>query len=193
MEPSVFVSNGTHTGVYPSPARACVGVFIAVLGWYPLRRILLTVKIAVAMPAFLRGGLHVSWRCLHGYNPGRIFGGGLDFAMGQVHLHGGLGRFWAMPGGRASRERQKGKAGQNKFSHGSISESEIRDADHTANDRHRLCGIVPLQSVSVVKQINGPLVKFFEGPSAECCSTVSIYHSYSSPLSSTSCTGCQTR
>jgi hypothetical protein len=47
--------------------------------------------------------------------------------------------------------------------------------------------------LSVVSQIDGPLVNLFEGPPGECCSTVSHYHSYSLPLSNTSRAGHQMR
>ena len=49
----------------------------------------------------------------------------------------------------------------------------------------------PCLQLSVVSQIDGPLVNLFEGPLGECCSTVSHYHSYSLPLSNTSCAGRQ--
>ena len=52
---------------------------------------------------------------------------------------------------------------------------------------------ISIESVSVVSQIDGPLVNLFEGPPGECCSTVSHYHSYSLPLSNTSRAGHQMR
>jgi hypothetical protein len=50
----------------------------------------------------------------------------------------------------------------------------------------KVTGRADPEGLSVVSQIDGPLVKFFEGPPGEYRSTVSHYRSYSLALSNTS-------
>jgi len=128
----------------------------------------------------------------------RALGGSVSTLSRECRRGGSRLDYDAAEGGALARSHRR--RGPRKLTAGSpLAELVEQQIIHHAWSLEQIAGRLRIgapgrpRSMSVVSQIDGPLVKFFEGPPGECCSTISHYLTYRLPLSDTSRAGRQMR